>query len=514
MTNSNGYAISMTKINKSFPGVQALKDVDFYLKPGEAKALVGENGAGKSTLIKILTGAYSQDSGEIFIFGQKIEKMTPIISEQLGISAVYQNLVLANHLTVAENILLGNEPSRLGFINKRIMYREAERVLEKIGYADVISPDQKLSELTAAQQGMVAIARALSREAKVIIFDEPTAVLAAREVAELFRVIKQLKENGISIIYISHRLEEIFEFCDNALVLKDGNVVGERKIAETNIDELIAMMVGREIKKNFYNPNKKIGKEVLRIENLSNFKLKNCSLSLREGEIVGIYGLVGSGRTELSRAIFGADPIDSGKIFVEGKEVKIKRPTSAIRLGLGLIPEDRRQQGLALKLNVKHNINLPIYDKIGKMGFINLSKETKNAKNFVKVLSIKTPSINQVVANLSGGNQQKVVVAKWLASKSKVFIMDEPTNGIDVGAKEEIYQLMNDLANEGAGVLFISSYMPELMSICDRIVIMREGRIVGEIPREEFKEEKILAMAIKNTSKEVRDNDEGKWPTP
>lgn len=502
-------AIAMVGINKSFPGVQALKDVDFYLKPGEAKALVGENGAGKSTLIKILTGAYSQDSGEIFVFGKKIEKMTPIISEQLGISAVYQNLVLANHLTVAENILLGNEPSKWGFVSKKTMFKEAEKVLDKIGYADVISPDQKLSELTAAQQGMVAIARALSRNARIMIFDEPTAVLAAREVKELFRVIKQLKENGISIIYISHRLEEIFELCDTALVLKDGKVVGEREVSETNIDELISMMVGREIKKDLYNPNKNIGKEVLRIENLSNFKLKNCSLTVREGEIVGLYGLVGSGRTELSRAIFGADPIDSGKIFVEGKEVKIKSPSGAIKLGLGLIPEDRRQHGLALKLNVKHNINLPVYEKIGKMGFISLSKETENARNFVKILSIKTPSLKQIVSNLSGGNQQKVVVAKWLASKSKVFIMDEPTNGIDVGAKEEIYELMNNLAMEGAGVLFISSYMPELMSICDRIVIMREGKVVGEIPHEEFSEEKILSMAIKNnTSEEVRDKNE------
>jgi ribose transport system ATP-binding protein len=502
-------AIAMVGINKSFPGVQALKDVDFYLKPGEAKALVGENGAGKSTLIKILTGAYSQDSGEIFVFGKKIEKMTPIISEQLGISAVYQNLVLANHLTVAENILLGNEPSKWGFVSKKTMFKEAEKVLDKIGYADVISPDQKLSELTAAQQGMVAIARALSRNARIMIFDEPTAVLAAREVKELFRVIKQLKENGISIIYISHRLEEIFELCDTALVLKDGKVVGEREVSETNIDELISMMVGREIKKDLYNPNKNIGKEVLRIENLSNFKLKNCSLTVREGEIVGLYGLVGSGRTELSRAIFGADPIDSGKIFVEGKEVKIKSPSGAIKLGLGLIPEDRRQHGLALKLNVKHNINLPVYEKIGKMGFISLSKEIENARNFVKILSIKTPSLKQIVSNLSGGNQQKVVVAKWLASKSKVFIMDEPTNGIDVGAKEEIYELMNNLAMEGAGVLFISSYMPELMSICDRIVVMREGKVVGEIPHEEFSEEKILSMAIKNnTSEEVRDKNE------
>ncbi|AKI97044.1 sugar ABC transporter ATP-binding protein [Kosmotoga pacifica] len=496
--NYEEYAIVMKKIDKQFPGVHALDHVDFFLKPGEAKALVGENGAGKSTLIKILTGAYQQDEGEIFVFGKKVERMSPILSEELGISAVYQNLVLANHLTVAENILLGNEKSAFGFVDKKFMIKRAYDILDQIGYADVINPNLKVGDLSAAQQGMVAIARALSRDAKVIIFDEPTAVLADREVKELFRVILQLKKKGISVIYISHRMEEIFELCDTALVLKDGKVVGERPVKETTEDELITMMVGRELKKDFYNPNKKIGSEILKVEEIENEKLRKCSFSIRSGEIVGIYGLVGSGRTELSRAIFGADTITSGKIFINGKEVKIKSPHSAIKHGIGLIPEDRRQQGLALKLNVKHNINLPIYDRIGRFGFIKLSKETKNAKHYVKVLSIKTPSLTQIVSNLSGGNQQKVVVAKWLASQSKIFIMDEPTNGIDVGAKEEIYELMNDLAQEGAGVVFISSYMPELISICDRILVMREGKIAGELQRKDFSEEKILSIAIKS----------------
>jgi len=491
-------AVEMRRITKTFPGVVALDKVDFLLNKGEVKALVGENGAGKSTLIKILTGAYLPDSGEIFVFGQKIHKMTPALSEKLGISAVYQNLLLANHMTVAENILLGIEPARLGVLSKRTMMKRAREILERIGYADVIDLNQKVGDLSAAQQGMVAIARALSRNAKVMIFDEPTAVLAEKEVKELFRVIKQLKEEGISLIYISHRLEEIFELCDNVLVLKDGKVVGERKISETDENELIRMMVGREINKEIYDPNRKIGEELLRVENMKNYKLKGCSFSIKSGEIVGIYGLVGSGRTELARALFGADPVEEGRIYLYGKEVRIKTPRRAIKIGLGFLPEDRRREGLALKLSVKHNVNLPIYPKIGKIGFINLLKEKKNAERFVEVLSIKTPSINQIVANLSGGNQQKVVVAKWLASKSKVFIMDEPTNGIDVGAKQEIYQLMNNLAREGAGVIFISSYMPELMGICDRILVMKDGMIVADVPRDEFSEEKILSLAIRS----------------
>ncbi len=490
--------LEMKNISKSFPGVLALDNVNLKLERGEVKALVGENGAGKSTLIKILTGAYTPDSGEIKVFGQTFHRMTPILSERLGISAVYQNLILAGHLTVLENVLMGIEPSFLGFLRKREMEKRVEEILERIGYKGIISLHQRVKDLSAAQQGMVAIARALSRSAKIFIFDEPTAVLAEKEVKELFRVIRQLKSEGMSVIYISHRLEEIFELCDNVLVLKDGKVVGERSVKETTEDELIRMMVGREIRKDLYDPYRKIGEVILKVEELKNEKLKGCSFEVRKGEIVGIYGLVGSGRTELARALFGADPIESGRIYLNGTEVKIKNPRRAIKVGLGLVPEDRREQGLALKLSVKVNINLPIYERIGRIGFIKLSEERKTAEHYVKVLAIKTPHINQIVANLSGGNQQKVVLAKWLASQSRIFIMDEPTNGIDVGAKQEIYDLINKLAREGAGIIFISSYMPELMAVCDRILVMRDGKIVTSLNREEFDEEKILSFAIKS----------------
>lgn len=493
------YTVLMQNISKEFPGVKALEDVTFGVKAGEVKALVGENGAGKSTLIKILTGAYSLEKGEIYIHGHKVEKMTPIISEQLGIAAVYQNLVLANHLTVAENVMMGSLPTRLGFLDKKLLAQKTQEILERIDYAEAIRPTEKVGNLSASQQGMVAIVRALSRNAKIIIFDEPTAVLAAREVEELFRVIRWLRGQNISIIYISHRLEEIFKLCDTVCVMKDGKYVGERIVSESNEDELIAMMVGRDLSQDHYDPSRTIGEEMLRVEDLSNARISNCSLRIRKGEIVGLYGLVGSGRTELSRALFGADPIAQGTVYVKGELLHNVDPRKAIDHKMGLLPEDRRRQGLAQSLSVKHNINMPIYPRIGTAGIINTVKEKETCTQFIQALAIKTPSLNQIVRNLSGGNQQKVVVGKWLAAKSSVFIMDEPTNGIDVGAKEEIYNLINTLAREGSAILMISSYMTELMGICDRILIMRNGTIVADIERQNFDEEMILSLAIKQT---------------
>ncbi|MDY0091519.1 MAG: sugar ABC transporter ATP-binding protein [Candidatus Vecturithrix sp.] len=493
------YTVLMKNISKEFPGVKALEDVTFGVKAGEVKALVGENGAGKSTLIKILTGAYSLEKGEIYIHGDKVEKMTPIISEQLGIAAVYQNLVLANHLTVAENVMMGSLPTRLGFLDKKLLAQKTQEILERIDYAEAIRPTEKVGNLSASQQGMVAIVRALSRNAKIIIFDEPTAVLAAREVEELFRVIRWLRGQNISIIYISHRLEEIFKLCDTVCVMKDGKYVGERLVSESNEDELIAMMVGRDLSQDHYDPSRTIGEEMLRVEELSNARVSNCSLCIRKGEIVGLYGLVGSGRTELSRALFGADPIAKGAVYVKGELLHNVDPRKAIDHKMGLLPEDRRRQGLAQSLSVKHNINMPIYPRIGTAGIINTVKEKETCTQFIQALAIKTPSPNQIVRNLSGGNQQKVVVGKWLAAKSSVFIMDEPTNGIDVGAKEEIYNLINTLAREGSAILMISSYMTELMGICDRILIMRDGMIVADIERQNFDEEMILSLAIKQT---------------
>lgn len=500
------YTVLMKNISKEFPGVKALQDVTFAVKPGEVKALVGENGAGKSTLIKILTGAFSLEKGEIYVHGQKVEKMTPIISEQLGIAAVYQNLVLANHLTVAENVMMGSMPTTFGFLSKKTLAQKTQEILEQIDYAEAIRPTDMVGSLSASQQGMVAIVRALSRHAKIIIFDEPTAVLAAREVDELFRVIRWLREQNISIIYISHRLEEIFKLCDTVCVMKDGQNVGERLVAESNEDELISMMVGRDLSQDHYDPARTIGEEMLRVEELSNAKVKNCSFQLRKGEIVGLYGLVGSGRTELSRALFGADPIDEGTVYVMGNVLGRHNPRKAIDHKMGLLPEDRRTQGLAQSLSVKHNINMPIYPRIGTLGLIHSSEEKETCSHFIQALAIKTPSPNQIVRNLSGGNQQKVVVGKWLAAKSSVFIMDEPTNGIDVGAKEEIYHLINTLASEGSAILVISSYMTELMGICDRILIMRNGRIVANVERGDFDEEKILGLAIKTSADQGGEN--------
>ena len=493
------YSVLMQNITKEFPGVKALQNVTLTLKPGEVKALVGENGAGKSTLIKILTGAYAMTSGEIYIHGQRVEKMTPILSDQLGIAAVYQNMMLANHLTVAENVMMGDMPTRFGFLDKKALFQKTQEILERIGYAEAIRPTDKVGDLSASQQGMVAIVRCLSRNAKIIIFDEPTAVLAAREVEELFRVIRWLREQKISIIYISHRMEEIFELCETVSVMKDGQYVGDKLIADTNEDDLIAMMVGRGVSQDHYDASRQIGGEMVRVVDVTNRHVKHCSLDVRQGEIVGLYGLVGSGRTELSRAMFGADPIDSGQVYINGKLLDVTNPRKSIDHKMGLLPEDRRRQGLAQSLSVKHNINMPIYPRISKLGFIDMAQEKHTCDHYTKSLAIKTPSPHQLVRNLSGGNQQKVVVGKWLAAQSQVFIMDEPTNGIDVGAKEEIYALINTLAREGSAVFMISSYMTELMGICDRILVMRTGTIVADVPRKDFNEERILALAIKLT---------------
>jgi ribose transport system ATP-binding protein len=495
--NTNRQLVQMTNICKKYPGVQALKNASLTVHEGEIKALMGENGAGKSTLIRMLTGAEQPDSGGIAIDGQPVHRMTPVASEQLGIACVYQNLMLAEHLTVAENIWMGYMPSRFGLISKKALFQKTDKVLNEIGYHGIIDPAAKVADLTASQQGMVAIVRAISRNAQIVVFDEPTAVLADREVEELFRVIRLLREKGLAIIYISHRMEEIFEITDSITVLKDGQFAGEVTTAETNEAELIRLMVGRDLSASNYDESRKLGAEILTIENLCNANVSNCSLSLHEGEIVGIYGLVGAGRTELSRAIFGRDRIWSGKIIVRGQSVRLRSPRQAIDLGMSLIPEDRRRQGLAMQLSVKDNINLPVYRKHSRWGYISGKVEREICDKHIRNLAIKTPTRNQKVKNLSGGNQQKVVVGKWLANKSTIFLMDEPTNGIDVGAKEEIYKLINRLAHDGSGIVCVSSYMPELMDICDRILVMNSGRIVADVPRSNFNEEELLALAIK-----------------
>ncbi|MHC5055385.1 MAG: sugar ABC transporter ATP-binding protein [Planctomycetota bacterium] len=490
--------VEMIDIRKRYPGVEALKGVSLSVRPGEARALVGENGAGKSTLIKMLTGAESPSSGSIRVDGEPVARMTPAVSEDLGIACVYQNLVLAEHLTVAENIWMGRLPTRRGWLDVSAMTAKTDAILEEIGYAEIISPGDRVKDLTASQQGMVAIVRALSRDARVVVFDEPTAVLAEREVRELFKVIDLLKRRNIAIIYISHRLEEIFEVCDTISVLKDGASAGEATVAEADEDSLIAMMVGRQISRDNYDPSRTRGGELLAAKGVTSSRLRDCSFSVHEGEIVGVYGLVGAGRTELARAVFGADPIDSGSFAIRGEAVRVTSPRAAIEHGMALVPEDRRRHGLALQLSVKHNLNLTVYRSNNILGFIRTAVENLVAAQFIDQLRIRTPGADQKVKNLSGGNQQKVVVGKWLAEKARVFIMDEPTNGIDVGAKQEIYALMNELARQGSGIFWVSSHMPELMDICDRILVMRNGSIVADVARDESDEEKLLALAIRD----------------
>ena len=494
--------LRLENVSKEFPGVKALDNISFNLNKGEIHALVGENGAGKSTLIKILTGAYTPTTGKIHVWTKEYDRMNPILSQRLGIAAVYQELVLANDISVADNVFLGIEPSKFGFIKNAEKKKRTVELLRSIGYEN-LNVSSIVRNLSTAQQGIVAILRALVRKARIIIFDEPTASLSSKEVEVLFKVIDRLKKQGTSIIYISHRLEEIFKIADRVSILKDGKLVGERNIKSTNMDELIKMMVGREVRTDVYDPQREIGKEVFRCEGITNYRVKGVSLSIHSGEIIGLYGLIGSGRTELARAIFGADPLFSGKVYIEGKEIKIKSPISATKHRLSYLPEDRKSQGLGLQLSVKLNTNLASYKRISNFGFVNGKKERFVTLDLVKALSIKTPSISQKVENLSGGNQQKVVISKWLAAHSKIFIMDEPTVGIDVGAKKEIYDLMNKLAKEGGGILFISSYMPDLIAICDKILVMRDGKIAGGVKRSEFSEEKILALAIKNEGEKV-----------
>ncbi|ACL69711.1 sugar ABC transporter ATP-binding protein [Halothermothrix orenii] len=492
-------AVKMEKITKVFPGVKALDQVDLEVKKGEVHVLLGENGAGKSTLMKILTGVYSRTEGEIYIDGQKVEIQNTKKAMELGISMIYQEFNLAPHLNVQENIFLGREPFKnklLGYIDEEKMYKESKRVLKRLGVN--ISPESKIKDLGVAQQQMVEIAKALSLNSKIIIMDEPTAALTDEEKENLFEVIKQLKNEGISIIYISHYIEEINRIGDRVTVLRDG-----RKIdvvpGSTDPDKLISLMVGRDVDELFPKEKVDIKGETLRVENISRGKiLKNISFTARKGEIVGIAGLVGSGRTELLRAIFGADKIDSGKIFVNGNQVEINSPGDAIELGLALVPESRKEHGLNLGMSVKDNITLTHLKEYVNNIFINNDKEEKVGKEFVNNLRIKTPSIEQKVKYLSGGNQQKVVIAKWLSRKCNILFFDEPTRGIDVGAKAEIFELMNRLVSNGATIIMVSSYLPEVLAMSDRILVMSRGEITGELSSKEATQEKIMHYATMN----------------
>jgi len=488
--------LKLHNISKSYPGVQALKNVSFELKRGEVHALIGENGAGKSTLVKILAGAVSEDDGEIYLEDDKVDITSPQNAQKLGISIIYQEFNLSPYLNVAENIFLGREPVKkiLGFIDWNTLYDKSEKILERVGIH--LDLKQQVQTLSVAQKQIVEIAKALSLNAKIIAMDEPSATLTDHELRSLFKLIIILKQEGIGIIYISHRLEEIFEIADRVTILRDGNHISTENIENLGKEDIIRMMVGRNVHEEFPRKRCERGKPILSVRNISRKgKLDIINFDVYVGELLGITGLIGSGRTELARIIFGADHMDNGEIFLRGEKVEIESPQKAISLGIGLLTEDRKSQGLILGMSVRENITIAALESISNKGFISKVKEKAVIQKYINELKIKTPGIEQYVKNLSGGNQQKVVLARWLFTQSKMLIFDEPTRGIDVGAKVEIYNLINRLIEEGIGVIIISSELPEILGICDRILVMYEGKIKGEFSYDEATQEKIMFAA-------------------
>ena len=480
---SDKVILKMNGIEKRFKGVYALKNFNFSLIQGEILALIGENGAGKSTLMKILSGIYKKDAGTIEYFGKPLEVSGPKEAEENGISIVHQELNLMNHLTVAQNIFIGHEPlNKLGLIDDKLMIKRAEKIFQ--GMNVDINPAAKIGSLTVGKQQLVEIAKALTHNSKILILDEPTAALTESETKELFRIIKDLQVSGVSIVYISHRLDELFILSDRITVIRDGEYIDTKITKETNKDEIVNLMVGRVIYETPKTESKvaKDAKEILRVENLVvPGVVKDVSFSLKHGEILGFAGLMGAGRTETARAIFGADKFESGRIFVDGQEVSIKSPVDAIKSGIGYLSEDRKRYGLALGLPVFENMMMGNYDKFSNMLMVQNSKVKDTAEKEVESLNIKTPSINQLVKNLSGGNQQKVVIANWLIKECKVLIFDEPTRGIDVGARSEIYNLMEQLVSMGKSIIMISSDLVEILRMSDRILVMSEGKKTGEL---------------------------------
>ncbi len=485
--------LEMRDVTKRYPGVTALDGVNFTLLPGEIHALVGENGAGKSTLIKVMTGAIQPTSGQIRVDDAPVIHNTPAKALELGIAAVYQEFNLVNKMTVAENIYLGRFPQKHGFVDYAQMYRGAQEILDELGVN--ISSHERVGNLTVGYQQLVEIAKSVSRNVRVLIMDEPSAPLTVNEMAYLFGVVKKLREKGVAIVYISHRLEEIFEICDRVTVFRDGHFIRTLDVRDTTQAQLIALMVGRTLGDTYPAKDYARGRKVMEVKGLSTGVVHDVSFDAYEGEILGFAGLIGAGRTEVVRAVFGADKKTAGEIAMDGEKTAIASPKQAVALGIGLIPEDRKQQGALLHLSVKHNITYASLNDLFPRGFPNSRVESQAAAEQIKKLSIKTPGMNQLVRNLSGGNQQKVVLGKWLQKKCRILIFDEPTRGIDVGAKQEIYQLMVELVKRGVVVIMISSEMPELLGMADRILVMHEGRLAGELQAREATQEKVLTMA-------------------
>jgi ribose transport system ATP-binding protein len=486
--------LEMRDITKRFPGVLALENVNFDVRFGEVHALVGENGAGKSTLMKILSGVYERDSGTVRFKRKPINFTTPRQAQEAGIITIYQELNLIPQLSVTENIFLGDEIARGPFLDWQEMHNRASKLLGRLRLN--INPRRKVASLGIAQQQMVEVAKALHHQTDLIIMDEPTSALAINEINDLFTIIRQLRAGGVSIIYISHHLDEAFEVSDRITVLRDGHHIATHPTTELDMDRLIRLMVGRQLSEQFPKEIVPRGREVLRVEELTQEgQLYDINLTAYAGEVLGIAGLVGAGRTELVRAIFGADPIDKGTIYLDGKPIHIRSPRDAIRHGIGLLTEDRKQQGLVLKMTMRENTTMAVLKRLTRSLLTSNRKETELVQRFIDELRIKTSGQNQLVMNLSGGNQQKVVLSKWLAIEPRVLIFDEPTRGIDVGAKVEIYRLMNQLARQGVAILMVSSELPEILGMSDRIAVIAQGRIVTIMDRAEATQEEILEYA-------------------
>jgi inositol transport system ATP-binding protein len=495
--------LKMEGISKSFPGVKALQSVHLDVRAGECVALMGENGAGKSTLMKILSGVYTPEEGVISIDGQPVALTNPHQAQQLGLSIIYQEFNLFPNLSVEENVFVGREPSANGFVRWSDLRQATNELLHQLGVD--LDPSATVRELSVAQQQMVEIAKALSFNARIVIMDEPTSALTTNEVAALFKIVRGLRERGLGIIFISHRIDEVLTICDRIVILRDGQNAGELSKGEATSERIVQLMVGRPLADLFQKENAvTAGNPILEVRKLNRtgtkrdataIVLHDVSLTVHAGEIVGLAGLVGSGRTELARSIFGADPFLSGEILIDGTPVAIHGPQDAIRHGIGLVPEDRKQQALVLQLAVRENISLAKLSELTRMGFVRRTEERSVAQRFITALQIRTPSMEQKVVNLSGGNQQKVVLAKWLALEPKILLVDEPTRGVDVGAKAEVHHLLNQLAQRGVAILMISSELTEIIGMSDRVLVMRQGTIAGELTRADATQERIMTLA-------------------
>ena len=491
------YQVEMRNIFKSFGGVKALDDVSLSVKPGEIHALVGENGAGKSTLIRILSGALMPDSGEIFIRGEKASISGPKDGIEQGVSVIYQEFALVKDISVAENIFIDEFRNKRSLINWKDLRKRAADFLSELGFGN-ISPTALVDNLSVAYQQVIEICKALSRNASILVLDEPTAVLTMKEVEQLFKLLDKLREKGVSIIYISHRLEEVFRMSDRVSVMKDGHYIGTENTAEITEQKLVNMMIGRDLQDYFPKRDSNIGETVLKVENVrAGNAVKDISFEVREGEIVGLSGLVGSGRTEAVRAILGIDELNSGKVTLNGKDIKIKSPKQAFQLGVGFLPEERKTEGVLLQMPIKYNISLSCLKRFcNKLGILRLKQEEKFTHEFAQKVAIKCTSLMDSVSTLSGGNQQKVAIARLLASECKVMILDEPTRGVDVGAKIEIFNLINEMVAQNYAVVIVSSEMAEIIGMCDRAVVVREGETVGVLQKGEITEQNLINYSM------------------